>query len=401
MGEDALRAGGYDRTIYACFTGYIVQAIVNNFAPLLFLTFHSSYGIPMSKITLLITLNFCLQLLVDLASAGFIDRIGYRASAILAHICAASGLAMLSFLPELFSDPFHGILISVAVYAVGGGLLEVLISPIVESCPSRNKEAAMSLLHSFYCWGHMGVVLISTAFFSLFGIANWKILSVIWAIVPALNCIAFAKVPIPSPQSGGETGMSPGELVRRKTFWLFMLMMLCSGASEQAVSQWASTFAEKGLGVSKSVGDLAGPMSFAALMGLSRLFYGKYGERISLDKFMSASCLLCIASYLCIAFIPSPVFGLIGCAVCGLSVGIMWPGTFSKAALSLKGGGTAMYAFLALAGDLGCSSGPTIAGIASSALGDDLRMGILCAIFFPILLLIGVRLSGTPKSNPQ
>lgn len=401
MGEDALRAGGYDRTIYACFTGYIVQAIVNNFVPLLFLTFHGSYGIPMSKITLLITLNFCLQLLVDLASAGFVDRIGYRASAVLAHVCAASGLAMLAFLPELFRDPFHGILISVAVYAVGGGLLEVLISPIVESCPSRNKEAAMSLLHSFYCWGHMGVVLLSTAFFSLSGIGNWKALAVIWAVVPALNCIAFAKVPISSPQSESETGLGIGKLVRSKTFWLFMLMMLCSGASEQSVSQWASTFAEKGLGVSKSVGDLAGPMSFAALMGLSRLFYGKYGERIPLDKFMSASCLLCIASYLCIVLIPSPVFGLIGCAVCGLSVGIMWPGTFSKAALSLRGGGTAMYAFLALSGDLGCSSGPTMAGIVSSALGDNLRMGILSVIIFPILLLAGVRLSGNPKSKPQ
>lgn len=381
----------FNKTLFACFAGYIVQAIVNNFVPLLFLTFRSSYGIPLSKATMLITVNFGLQLLVDLLSAGLVDKIGYRTSAVLAHLLAASGLVMLTALPERCGDPFSGILLSVAVYAVGGGLLEVLVSPIVESCPTKNKETTMSLLHSFYCWGHVAVVLLSTIFFSVFGIHNWKSLAVIWAVVPVLNGILFCFVPLAPLREEGEAGLGFKGLIKSPVFWRFMLMMLCAGASEQAVSQWASTFAEKGLGVPKTIGDLAGPMAFAVLMGLSRTFYGRCGEKIDLDKFMSASCFLCVLSYLCVSFAPIPLFALLGCAACGLSVGIMWPGTFSKAASALKGGGTVMFALLALAGDLGCSASPTIAGIVSSALGDNLRLGILSVTVFPVLLLIGVR----------
>lgn len=380
----------YQTTIYACFLGYIVQAIVNNFVPLLFLTFHKSYGIPLSKITMLVTFNFGIQLLIDLASTKFVDRIGYRVSIVTAHICAAAGLILLTVLPGRFSDPFHGLLIAVMIYAIGGGLIEVLISPIMEACPTDNKEKAMSLLHSFYCWGHVGVVLVSTIFFRIFGIGHWPVLAVIWAVVPLANTLLFVRTPIAPLIAEGETGFTLKELVTKKLFWVLMIMMTCAGASEQAVSQWASTFAENGLGVTKTIGDLAGPMAFALLMGLSRAYYGKYGDRINLDRFMAGSTLLCIASYLCIALVPNPVIGLIGCAVTGLSVGIMWPGTFSKAAASLKGGGTAMFALLALAGDLGCSGGPTLAGIVSSACSDNLRIGILAALIFPVLLLLGL-----------
>lgn len=378
------------KTMYACFIGYIVQAVVNNFVPLLFVTFQKTYDIPLSRITLLITLNFAVQLLVDMLSAGLVDKIGYRASAVIAHICSAVGLILLTVLPEALPDPFIGILAAVIIYALGGGLIEVIISPIMEACPTENKEKAMSLLHSFYCWGHVGVVLVSTAFFALFGIENWKILALIWAIIPIANCIVFAGAPIYSLNAEGEDGLSLKQLFVNKTFWLLMLMMVCAGASEQAVSQWASAFAEQGLGVSKTVGDLAGPMSFAFLMGTSRLIYGKYGHKMDLDKFMVFSCLLCIASYLCIVFVPVPAVGLIGCAVCGFSVGIMWPGTFSKASAAIKGGGTAMFAMLALAGDVGCSGGPTLAGFVSDSFGGDLKKGILAAILFPILLLTGI-----------
>ena len=381
----------YQKTVYACFVGYIVQAIVNNFVPLLFLTFEKSYHIPLSQITMLITFNFGIQLLIDLLSAKFVDRIGYRISIVLAHVFSAAGLICLVILPDLLPNAFAGLFISVVIYAVGGGLIEVLISPIVESCPSDNKEKAMSLLHSFYCWGHVAVVLLSTIFFRICGIENWKIMALIWAIIPVVNGIAFTKVPIATLIEEGETGMTIKELCRNKTFWILMLMMLCAGASEQGVSQWASTFAEMGLGVSKTIGDLAGPMAFAILMGSSRAFYGKYGDRIDLDKFMKYSALLCILSYLCIAFLPIPALGLAGCAICGLSVGIMWPGTFSKASASVRNGGTAMFALLALAGDLGCSGGPTLAGMVSSALGDNLRMGILAAIIFPILMILGIQ----------
>lgn len=380
----------YQNTMYACFVGYIVQAIVNNFVPLLFLTFESSYGIPLSQITMLITFNFGIQLLVDLLSAKFVDKIGYRVSIVMAHILAALGLAGLVVLPDLLPNAFAGLLIAVVIYAIGGGLIEVLISPIMESCPSENKEKAMSLLHSFYCWGHVGVVLLSTLFFWFFGIANWKILALLWVIIPVCNGILFCKVPIAPLIEEGETGMSLWELCKNRIFWILMLMMMCAGASEQAVSQWASTFAEQGLGVSKTIGDLAGPMSFAILMGSARAFYGKFGDRIDLDKFMQASSLLCIVSYLCISLSPSPLFSLIGCSLCGLSVGIMWPGTFSKASAALRNGGTAMFALLALAGDVGCSGGPTLVGFATGLASDDLKKGILAGIIFPILLIVGI-----------
>ena len=384
----------YKKTMYACFVGYIVQAIVNSFVPLLFVTFQETYNIPLTQITLLITVNFVVQLLVDMLSAGFIDRIGYRAAVILAHICAAAGLALLTVLPEVVPDPFVGILIAVFVYAIGGGLIEVLISPIIEACPTDNKESAMSLLHSFYCWGCTGVVLVSTIFFSVFGIAHWKILTLLWTILPLVNMLLFTKVPIYGLQEEGEKGMNLRELFREKMFWILMLMMVCSGAAEQSVSQWASTFAEKGLGITKSVGDLVGPMLFSILMGLSRLLYGKYGEKWNLDRFMKFSCVLCIASYLCISFIPVPMVELLGCGLCGFSVGIMWPGTFSKAAAALRRGGTLLFAMLALAGDLGCSGGPTLVGFVSGALGDNLRLGIFAGIIFPILLLGSLMLGG-------
>ena len=383
---------GYQKTIYACFIGYIVQAIVNNFVPLLFVTFHDSYGIPLSKITLLVTFNFGLQLLVDLLSVGFVDRIGYRESMLLAHGLSAVGLFLLPVLPELFADPFIGLLIAILIYAVGGGLLEVLISPVVESCPTDNKEKAMSLLHSFYCWGQVGVVLVSTLFFAVFGIQNWKILAMLWAVIPVLNGLFFIGVPIAPLIEDGETGMKLGELLKNGLFWILFLMMLCAGASEQAVSQWASALAERGLGISKTLGDLTGPMTFGILMGISRAFYGKYGDKIRLERFMGASALLCIASYLLIALVPVPALGLVGCALCGLSVGIMWPGTFSMAAASIRRGGTALFALLALAGDLGCSSGPTLAGFVSGVYGDNLRRGILAAVIFPIALLVSLLL---------
>ena len=295
-------------------------------------------------------------------------------------------------LPEALGDPFVGLLIALAVYALGGGLLEVLISPIVEACPTDNKEKAMSLLHSFYCWGHMGVVLLSTLFFAIFGIQHWKIMAILWALVPIVNGLAFLRVPIAPLIEGGERGMKLGELARNKLFWLFMLAMMCAGASEQAVSQWASTFAELGLGVSKTLGDLMGPMLFALMMGVARAIYGKYGDRIRLEKFKLLSCLLCAASYLITSLSPWPALGLVGCGICGFSVGIFWPGTFSMASASLRRGGTALFCMLALAGDLGCSLGPTVVGFVSSAVKDNLKIGILVAIVFPLLLTLCVQL---------
>ena len=380
----------YRNTVYSCFIGYIVQAIVNNFVPLLFLTFQFQYGMTLSKITLLVTFNFGVQLLIDLAAVSFVDKIGYRASAILAHVFSAMGFIFLTILPEVMLDPFWGILIAVMVYAIGGGLLEVLISPIVEACPSDNKEKAMSLLHSFYCWGHVGVVLLSTIFFAVFGVENWKLLAFIWAAVPIINAISFARVPIAPLIAEDETGLTMAELFRNKFFWMFMLIMVCAGASEHVIAQWASLFAEKGLGISKTLGDLVGPMSFAIFMGTARAIYGKYGEKIKLETFMILSTLLCAVSYCIISFIPSPIAGVLGCSICGFSVGIMWPGTFSLASAKIRNGGTAMFALMALAGDLGCSVGPTVVGTVSDIFSENLRIGIMAALVFPVMLMFGI-----------
>lgn len=378
----------YNHTIYASYIGYITQAIVNNFAPLLFVTFSKQYGLSLEKIALITTINFAVQLLVDLLSTKLIDRIGYRTGAVAAHVLAALGLVSLALLPELLPDPYIGILVAVTLYAIGGGLAEVLISPIVESCPTDNKEAAMSLLHSFYCWGHVGVVVISALFFSAFGIGRWRILALLWAVIPALNCVYFSLVPLYPITADGES-MSLKGLLSQKTFWLLMVLMVCAGAAEQSMSQWASAFAESALRVPKTVGDLLGPCAFALLMGTARALYGKFGGKIPLKKAITVCSLLCVCSYLLAGLIRIPAFALIGCALCGFSVGVFWPGTFSIAAASMPSAGTAMYALMALAGDVGCSAGPTLVGFTAGAFGGEIRAGLLAAIVFPVIILAG------------
>ena len=381
-----MRSYNATSTIHSCFFGYITQAIVNVYVPLLFVTFQNEFGLSLPQVTLLITFNFGVQLLVDLVSVTFVDRIGYRASVVLAHVLATLGLVLLSFLPNVMA-PFAGILISVSVYAVGGGLLEVVISPIVESCPNDHKEKTMSLLHSFYCWGCVGVILISTAFFAMFGRENWRILLFVFALVPAVNGFRFTHVPLYPVVQDGEQGMRTGELLRSGLFWQLAVMMILAGASEQGVSQWASAFAEKGLGVAKATGDLLGAAFFSVLMGTSRLLFGKFGTGKTLRPFMLVSLVLCVVSYLLISLSPSPVLSLIGCGTCGFSVGILWPGTFSIASRTLPRGGTAMFALLALGGDIGCSGGPTFVGLVADAFGGSLHKGILLGTLFPALML--------------
>jgi len=391
--------GNYNHTLKACYVGYITQAIVNNFVPLLFLTFQSTYAISLDKITMLVTVNFLVQLIVDLLATKLIDKIGYRVSIVAAHIFAAAGLVGLAFLPTVLPDPFIGLLLSVIIYAVGGGIIEVLISPIVEACPTERKEAAMSLLHSFYCWGQVFVVLFSTVFFLVIGIDNWPVLAIIWAIIPFLNAIFFMRVPIAKLINEGETGMSMRQIFSMKIFWVFVVLMVCAGASELAMSQWASAFAEAGLGVSKTIGDLMGPCLFAVLMGTARVLFAKLSERINLIAFMAGSGVLCIASYLLAALAPVPALGLAGCALCGFSVGILWPGTFSLASAKCPRGGTALFALLALAGDLGCSGGPTVVGLVSDAFGGNIKSGLLVALIFPVVLILFLWI--TKKMNGQ
>ena len=393
----------YRSTMLACYNGYITQAICINLAPLLYLTFQRSYGLTLSQIGLLIAFNFIVQLSVDLIASLFARNMNLRFSIVFAHFATVLGLIGLAILPELL-PPFAGLLLAEGLLGIGGGFTEVVISPLMEACPTEGKSGNMSLLHSFYCWGQAGVVLFSGIFFAFFEIDSyWQYLPVLWSIIPLLGAIAFCLVPIyklPSDENKDREG-SVGKLFASPTFWTFLLMMLCAGASELVMSQWASTFLESTLGVRKSVGDLLGPCMFALMMGLCRAFYGKFSERLNLKKMMIASCVLCIASYLLAAFAPIPAVALIGCALCGISVGIFWPGTLSYAAQKIPHGGLAMFALLAVAGDTGCLVGPSIAGSIADLFSGDLRYAFCFALIFPILNLCVILFRKKQKKGEQ
>ena len=376
----------YRKTLIACYLGFITQAIAANFAPLLFLTFHKSMGIPLGKVALVSSAFNFTQLVVDVICAKFVDRIGYRICAVASEIASAAGLICLAFLPSVLPDPFTGIIISVIIYAIGSGLIEVLASPIVEACPFDHKEAVMSLLHSFYCWGSVGVILLSTVFFAVFGVANWRWLSCIWALIPLYNVYNFASCPIESLVENGK-GMTIRSLFKTPMFFLGIILMVCAGAAEMSMAQWASAFVESALGLSKTMGDLVGPCLFAVTMGISRVIYGKAGARIELTKYMLGSGALCLGCYLLAALTQNPIVSLIGCIFCGFSVGIMWPGTISILSKKLPAGGTAMFALLAMAGDLGGAFGPWLVGFTSQMRNDDLKTGMLAACVFPVILI--------------
>ena len=393
-------AQNYRKTVIACYLGFVTQAITANFAPLLFLTFHNNYSIPLGKIALISSVFFITQLIVDVLCAKFADKIGYRRCVVGSQLMSAVGLIGLAFLPELLPDPFAGIIISTVIYAVGSGLTEVLVSPIVEACPFEHKEAAMSLLHSFYCWGSVGVILISTLFFALFGIENWKWLSCAWAIIPFINMFNFSSCPIEHPVEDGE-GMGIKGLLKVPLFWLAIVLMICAGASELSMAQWASAFAESALGLSKSVGDIAGPCLFAVTMGISRTIYGKYGDKLDLMKFMIGSGCLCLVCYVTASTANIPMLGLPGCIMCGFSVGIMWPGAISICSAKIPSGGTAMFALLAMAGDMGGALGPWIVGNITQSAGDNMQKGMLAGCVFPIVLTLVLLIMKKSKKAKQ
>ncbi len=379
----------YKKTLFACYLGFITQAISANFAPLLFLTFKSTYGISLEKIALIPFVFYLTQLLIDFAATKFVDKLGYRTCVTASQVLSAFGLALMAFLPDVLPVPFMGILISVVFYAMGSGLIEVLVSPIVEACPFKNKDGMMSLLHSFYCWGAVGVILGSTLFFAVFGVKNWRVLTLIWALVPLLNTFNFMTCPIQRLLEEGES-LPIRKLLSIPLFWLMILLMICSGASEASMAQWASAFTESALGVSKTVGDLAGPCLFAVFMGITRVIYGKMSQKLDLTKAMLLCGTMCAVCYLLASLSPIPILGLAGCALCGMAVGIMWPGTLSIASQKCPRGGTALFAFLALAGDLGATVSPALVGRISELAGSNLKIGLLVAAVFPLVLVVGL-----------
>lgn len=385
----------YRKTKLACYLGFVTQSIVANFTPLLFVAFHREYNLPIASLALIPAVFYVVQLITDFLCAKF-KNLDYRKSIIVSEITSALGLIGLAFLPSLFSNPMIGILICVCVYAVGSGLIEVLCSPIIEACPFPNKEGMMSLLHSFYCWGAVGVILGSTLFFTLFGLDNWRILACLWALIPLYNILNFAVCPI-EPIVHGSNGMSMKQLLENRMFWLFILLMVAAGASESSMAQWTSAFAEISLGVDKAIGDLAGPCAFAFCMGLGRLWYGKRGQGIDLRVYMIVAGIVCLAAYLTASLSSIPLIAFAGCMVSGLAVGIMWPGSISLTSARIPGGGTALFALLALAGDVGGTFGPSLVGLCTKSSENSIQSGLLAASIFPVLLVVSLLAIKTRK----
>ena len=378
----------YSKTKRACYLGFVTQAIVANFAPLLFIAFHREFDIPIASLALIPAVFYAVQLITDFLCAKF-KNIDYRKNIIISEITSALGLAGLAFMPALFPNPLIGVLICVCIYAVGSGLIEVLCSPIIEACPFPNKEGMMSLLHSFYCWGAVGVIIGSTLFFTLFGLENWRLLACLWALIPLYNIINFATCPI-EPIVQDSEGMSMKQLLSNRMFWFFLLLMIATGASESSMAQWTSAFAEASLGVDKSIGDLAGPCGFAFCMGLGRLWYGKKGQKMDLSAYMTIAGILCFAAYLTASLSTVPIVAFVGCMICGMAVSIMWPGSISLTSAQIPGGGTALFALLALAGDVGGTLGPSLVGLGTQSSENDIQSGLLAASAFPILLVISL-----------
>ena len=376
----------YSKTKLACYLGFVTQAIVANFTPLLFIAFHHEYKVSIASLALIPAVFYIIQLITDLLCAKF-KNLDYRKGIILSEITAAFGLIGLAFIPTLFSNPMIGILICVTIYAVGSGLIEVLCSPIIEACPFPNKESMMSLLHSFYCWGAVGVIIGSTLFFTCFGLENWRILACLWALIPLYNIYNFATCPI-EPIVAEAESMSMTQLLKNRVFWMFLLLMVAAGASESTMAQWTSAFAEASLGVDKAIGDLAGPCGFAFCMGLGRLWYGKKGENLNLSAYMMGAGILCFIAYLIASLSSIPMISFAGCMISGLAVGIMWPGSISLTSARIPTGGTALFALLALGGDMGGTLGPSLVGLCTKSAENDIQSGILAASIFPIMLVV-------------
>lgn len=379
----------YKKTLTACYLGFVTQAISANFTPLLFLTFKRTYDISLEKLAMIPLVFYFTQLLVDIVAAKYADKIGYRLCVIASQVLSSAGLLLLTFLPDMMPNAFAGILIAVGLYAIGSGLIEVLLSPIVEACPFENKAGVMSLLHSFYCWGAVGVILGSTLFFALFGIEQWKILTALWALIPLYNAFNFISCPIEKLGEEG-TNMSIRQLLSVPMFWMMIFLMICAGSSEATMCQWSSAFTESALKVSKLIGDLAGPCLFAAFMGVARMLYGKFSKKLNLVKTMLLCSIFAVVCYLLSSLSSWAILGLLGCAFCGLAVGIMWPGTISLSSNKCPAGGTAMFAFLALAGDLGATAGPVLVGKVAEVTGENLKNGLFAATILPICMALGL-----------
>lgn len=376
----------YKQTVLTCYISYIASAAANNLVSLLFIIFQDDFGLSNIQLATVVSANFFTQIILDLIGAKYVDKVGYRPIALIGSAFLVIGLISIGLIPMIISNTFVALCIASVIYAIGSGLNEVIISPIIEALPGEQKEAAMSILHSFYCWGHVGVVLLSTLYFVVVP-DKWFILPMLWAIVPLISLILFTSVPIRILNEDSESQSLPfSTLFKNKLFWLFCLLMLCGGAAEQCMSQWSSFFAESELGVSKLIGNLLGPCFFALMMAITRTIYGKYSEKMPLISALLLSSIITVAGYLMSSLIPNPYIALIGCGIVGVGVGLYWPGVLSVSSNAIPAGGASMFALLALFGDLGCSVGPQLTAVVSEIFGGRLKAGLFASIIFPIVI---------------
>lgn len=374
----------YTPTKISAYVGYFVQAIVNNFLPILFVAFQDIYGIGYEKLGRLIVFNFITQMVTDILSPKIISLLGYRKTAVMCQLIAALGLTLAAVLPNVLPNAYIGIVLAVIVYAFASGLMEVIISPMIEMLPTSNKSGNMSLLHSFYCWGQAITTVGTTLLLSAFGYRGWTYIPLIWAIVPFINAFSFIRVPIVEPQPERKSD-SFRVLFSDRRFRVFMLIMLCAGASEIAMAEWASVFAQNALGVSQIAGDLAGPCAFSLFMGLGRLLYAAFSEKISYRSTVIVLGLCCAVCYYIAAFASIPIFALAACALCGFTVSILWPGTISAGAVAFPRGDAVMFSVFAMCGDIGCCIGPWLLGVVAEHF--TLNIGFAVSSFFPLLMV--------------
>ncbi len=384
-----MKQPNFKHTFRACFMGFFIQSIVCVFTPLLFVIFNTEYKISLPLITMISTVNFVVQFITDGFSIFFLQKIGYRKAGILAHFFAFCGLVILGTVAPRMPNMYLWIMIAVVLYSIGGGLLEVVLSPIIENTPSKSKSGTMSMLHSMFSVGSVATVLLTTIGLKIFGWQSWKYISVMWAILPFLNMIYFFFIPINEGNENIEREPI-WSFFRDRAFWGFLLVMMCGGAAEIGISQWASAFAETSLGISKTAGDVIGPCMFAVMMGVARMLHSRYPHLITLSKAIMYSGILATVCYLGAALVPIPFVALAFCGLCGFAVGIMWPGTLSLATRKYPAAGGTLFAVMALAGDLGCTAGPTAVGFVASIFGGNLRTGLLIGAFFPIVMVAGL-----------
>lgn len=391
-------------TLMAARMGFFTQALVNNLAPVFFVLFRVLYGFSYLQVGILAALNFTLQLFADITSPNLISRFGYRKCAMTAQALCAVGLILMPGLCILTGGVYISFIIPVLIYSYGAGMIEVLASPIVEAIPDLPENTKMSMLHSFYSWGQMTCVALTTLALHFIGYERWFLIPVLWSAIPIFGIILFSRARLDMADMAEKESEKGGRLFCR-SFVLMLIIMTCAGASEIAMSEWSSLFAEEALGVSKVAGDLFGPCMFALFMGMGRMCHAKFGERLNLSRLIKACSLLCVICYVGAALLRPAAASLIFCALTGLSVSLMWPGALSLAA-ARNNGGARMYGLLAAFGDIGCIIGPVVtSSVSEFADGNEriraigaayglsadktaLRASLLAMALIPLVMLI-------------